>query len=219
MAIAYTNHGVAATSSTAATTTGAKAVTAVAGDTIIVCVALAGGTSPSVSDSAGNTYSLLVGPTTNTDTCWMFATRNIPGSVTSVTVTWTTAARWAVAIDTWSGVTGFGVTATNTGTSLSPGVTLPSLGANSWGVAAMLAAHTTATWSALSPNNLRQHIAGASTSTPGAALADETGSTQNGASISLSKAWVALGLELQGAVAGVPYDLPHSPQYQSFIAT
>src|SRR5258708_3687844 len=113
--IAYTNHGVAATSSTAATTTGAKTVTAVAGDTIIVCVALAGGTSPSVSDSAGNTYSLLVGPTTNTDTCWMFATRNIPGSVTSVTVTWTTAARWAVAIDTWSGVTGFGVTATNTG--------------------------------------------------------------------------------------------------------
>jgi hypothetical protein len=60
---------------------------------------------------------------------------------------------------------------------------------------------------------LRKNVPGASTSTPGAALSDSLASAQNfvAATLSLSKAWVALGVELQ-AVAVVAFSDDPSPQ-------
>jgi len=203
MAIAYTNHGATKTSSTAAKTTGNIVITAAAGDTTLVAVALAAGTNPSISDSNFAIYTLLVGPITNTDTLWLFGLLAANGGPNSfINVTWTTSSRYSVAIDTWSGVTGFGVTGSATGTSTSPLVVI-TLGqpATSWGAAAMLSAHTIATWSAAANNNLRQNIAGASTSTPGAALDEHQFGGSLNATLSLSKAWVALGLELQAVAA------------------
>jgi hypothetical protein len=196
--LAYTNHGVAAASGTAATTTGAQTVTAVAGDTIMVNVALpvAQGAAPTVMDSAGNIYTLLL-TGSNLDFQWMFAARNIPTAVTSVTVMWGTGSKWAVAIDTWSGVRGFGATNTAAGTSTAPSVVLGSLGTGNWVVAAM-EVHGTGTWSA-NTGNLRKNVAAPSTTTPGAALVDNTAVTCT-ATLSASKSWVALGVELLAAV-------------------
>lgn len=194
MALAYTNHGAGASSSTAATGTGAQSVTAVAGDTIIVGISLAStGSAPSVTDSAGNTYTQRL-TNSNTSGVWMFTARNVPGPVTTVTVSWTGSAKWGITQDTWSGVQGFGVTAINAALSTTPSVTLPSLGANNWCAAVMMSNATTATWSA-NVGNLRRNIAGASTTTPGSAQMDNTTVTCT-ATLSASKQWATLGIEL-----------------------
>jgi hypothetical protein len=201
MAIAYTNHGAAAASSTAATTTGAKAITAVAGDTIIVGVALAsGGSAPTVTDSAGNTYTQQL-TNSNTSGNWMFTARNVPGAVTSVTVSWTGSAKWAVTVDTYSGVMGFGLTGSAALTSAAPSVSLAGLGTGNWMVAVMMSNATTATWSA-NVGNLRRNIAGASTSSPGSAIMDNTTTTCT-ATLSLSKQWATLGIELLSVAPAV----------------
>jgi hypothetical protein len=210
MAIAYTNHGAAVTSSTAATTTGAISVTAAITDTIIVAICLTTTAEPNlgVSDNTGlNAWTPLSGPDTNTDTIWTFYISPFDSTLvaapTSITVSWSvsgTSSRYSCAIDTWSGVTGFGITNVATGTSTAPSVSLVGMAATSWLFSNMLSAHTTATWSATT-GNLRQHIAGASTSTPGAAFMDlpATSGTVVTAALSLSKAWVARAVELQGA--------------------
>src|SRR5260370_20770611 len=156
--IAYTGNGVAATSSTAATSK-IVSVTPTVSDTVLVAVALAGGTSPIVSGDGPNSYTLLVGPITNTDTLWIFGLLKstlVPD--TTITISWTTSARYSIVVDTCSRVTGFGVTTSSTGSSTAPTVSNGGRGVNSWTADAMLAAHTTATWSATT-GNLRRSIA------------------------------------------------------------
>src|SRR5260370_37352514 len=103
MALAYTNHGASVASGTAALTSGAITITAVAGDTIIVGISLTVGSAPTVTDSAGNIYTQQV-TNSNSSTQWLFTARNGPGAVTSVPVSWTGSSKWSVAICSWSGV-------------------------------------------------------------------------------------------------------------------
>src|SRR5690348_14073976 len=170
MSIANTAHGNTKTSSTAATTSGAITTTAAIGETIVVAVGTVNTTSNAPTDTASNTYVQLGAIATNTERITFWGCLSSLGASPSVTCTFGSS-RYGIAIATYTGVKSFkqSNTTTNTGSASPATATLPNaLDSGNWALAAF-ADKGTVTWSA-STGNLRNHVSGAGTTTPGVAI-------------------------------------------------
>ncbi len=198
MALANVARGATATSATATTSVTITPVThPIAGDTIIVAVAVAASDSTvAVTDNASppNKYIIVAGPVLNTGQITMFASRNIANAPTTITVTFASS-RYGIAIATYTGVGGFRQ-AKNTGT----GTTSPAtetlanaLLTSDWTLAAF-GNKGTGTWGT-STGNLRNNVAGAGSTTPGAAIVDST-TTTAAATLSATTLWEGCAVEL-----------------------
>jgi hypothetical protein len=202
MAISRTAHGATKTSATATTTSGAITVSALSGECIIVAVGTVATTSNAPTDNAtgsSNTYVQLGNISTNTERITLWGCLSSKSAVTAITCTFGSS-RYAVAIDTYTGVLGFNQSNINTSSgSASPAtITLPNaLASGCWAVAAF-ANKGTATWSA-NTGNLRNNVAGAGTTTPGVAIVDNTATTC-AATESAGNVWAGTAFELQDHV-------------------
>ena len=201
MAIAFVS-GAFSTATTTASATKTVAITAVAGDTIIILGFSVGQAITGVSDTAGNVYGKLQSAVINTvaASCWGTAVGAVKtsGSIT-ITVTFAASVRNTVCAMQYSGALGYGHTGTNTGTSTSPSLSITTQDNNNF-VVVGLTDEGTATW-ASSVGNLRENQAGPGSTTPGGAGLDNTSATPasvtNTATLSVSKAWAAIGMELR----------------------
>lgn len=198
MAVAYTNHGNTKTSSTAATSSGAITVAGAAGDTYVVAICITTTGIVSVTDSASHTYTELGVHSTNTYSVYFFGFLNA-GAITTVTASFPSS-RYSVSIASYSGVVAFnsGNTTTSTSAASPNTITLPnSLGSGNLAVAAMCNKGT-ATWGS-STGTLENRVAGAGSTTPGAAIVDNTATTCAATSSSNTNL-AATAIELQSHV-------------------
>lgn len=203
MALAYkTGCGVTKTSSTAATTTGAMTLGstgAATGETIIVAVGTVNTTSNAPTDNATpstNIYVQIATAVVNTEKITFWGCLSSKSAVTTVTATFTSS-RYGVAVSVYQGVKSFSATNTKTATGGTTPATLTlstALGSGNWTLMGG-ANKGTATWTANgAPSNLRDNIAGAGTTTPGACIVDST--TTTAAAATTSTAWAVTGVEL-----------------------
>lgn len=180
MAIASTAHGNTKTSATATTTSSAITTTAAIGETIIVAVGTVATTSNTPTDTATNAYVQLGAISTNTERITLWGCLSNKSASPSITCTFGSS-RYGIAIATYTGVFGFfqANTTTATGSTSPAHATLPSaLQSGSWSLLGA-ANKGIATWSAGASSNLRNNIAGAGTTTPGAAIGDAITTTVN----------------------------------------
>lgn len=203
MAIAFVN-GANSTSSTTAGTSKTITYSPVAGNTLIVFGFGVGVAVSNVTDNAtggSSSYSQLAGPQTNTvtSTCWGTAPGGVKSGVTTITITFASSTRNTCSLVEYSGVKGFGVAVTGTGSSTTPFGTATTQDANNFLVMG-LTRQGTSTWSA-NTGNLRESQTGAGSTTPGQGTVDNTvaspGSVTCRATISSSGAWAASGIELR----------------------
>lgn len=200
------------TASTTASTTCTISITLTAGQTVLVGGLGVGNAVSSVADTLGNSYSSVAGPITNTVTSTIFGDLSIAtGGATTITVTFASSSRRTCVALEYAGVIAFGQTATNTGSSTAPLVTLTTQDANNF-VVAVMTRQGTSTWSSnascTTTCTLRNNQAGAGSTTPGQGSVDvakaAAGSTTNEATISVSGAWAAASIELRSVTPPPP---------------
>jgi hypothetical protein len=202
VAIARTTHGGTVSSATANTTANVT-VTAVTGETIIVAVGTVNTTSNAPTDNAtgsSNSYIQLGAIATNTERVTFWACLSSKSNVTTVTCTFTSS-RYGIAVSTYTGAAGFnqGNTTTATGSASPATATLPNIVSNGGCAVAGMVNKGTATWSANAGGNLRDNVAGAGTTTPGAAIVDSialAGIQTCTANESASNVWAATIIEM-----------------------
>ncbi len=177
MAITHSGTGTAANGTSATTYPVSVSISAVAGESIVLLIVTGAASIFSIWDNAGNTYSLLESETGTSRYCYLYGTANISNPVNSVTVSFTATVNYALAIITYTGVTGFSATnvkATNS-TSETITSTLPSgLATGSWSVAGVALYNASGTSMSATTGSLRNYVDATSTPKLGAAILDNT---------------------------------------------
>ncbi len=208
MALAYVNRGGSATSATAATSVGVT-VTAQVGDTIVVAVGTVATAVSSITDNAtpANVYVQVAGPSTNTERVSLWISVNIANAPTTVTANFANS-RYGVSVETYTGAVGYAQANNSAIGSVSPAsiVLGNALASGNWAVAGF-ANKGTATWSASTGNLRTNNVAGAGTTTPGAAIVDNT-TTTCAAAESAGNVWCGCAVELMSVWAKQEDDVP-----------
>ena len=198
MAIAFVNSAFSTSSGTAGTSK-TISYTPTAGNTLIVFAFGSAVAAVSATDTLNNLYVLFVPHTANTVEVTTFVCRQCNGGATTITINFASSTKNTCAVVEYSGALEVGLKNTGSGSSTGPTVAITTEDANNFVVAGM-AIVGTETWAA-SVGNLRQSQPGASASTPGGAVTDNTavspGAVTNTTTLSSSGAWVAHAVELR----------------------
>ena len=181
-------------------------VTLTAGDWAVVCAANDSSlTVSSVTDNASpaNSYTKAnsVGNGTTHSEVW---TASVANAATSVTVTFSgTITRAAVIVGDYSGVSSVGATATNTGSSTSPTVSVTPAVSTNWAVAGIAYARGSNVTYSQNTGHLRDNQSSGATGVT-AILNDNTGASPivNTITASTSDNWAVVGAELKASGGG-----------------
>lgn len=181
------------------------------GDTLLIHVAGTSGMSVTgITDNASPANVYTQGPTQDTNKhTEIWYVKSLGAAPTSITISLSGATESSACVEEYSGVMRIGVSASASGSSTAPAVTLTTQDANNW-VAMCGGASGSGTWSATSPNVVRHSIASATTggevitaSLDGGAFASAGSHTVTG-KLSTSEAWGAVALELRSTAGNNP---------------
>lgn len=204
--MAITFHAVATSggSTTAGTTGTCTSLAVTKGDLIVVCIATAGSTVRSVTDTSNNIYSPAGifannggSASANLWKAWALTT----ATITTITGNWSPTSRWSMVAASYTGVPQTGdFTGVNTATSATITGSDTLEDANNWLVVGG-SARGTGTYTNASPSTrVRTSRAGGGTTSPGACIADATNTTATTTTVSVtttSAAWASSELELK----------------------
>lgn len=211
--IAFVDGNATGQASSDVTSHGLSAASQVTGNSCVVKVSIDRTNSPTptitgVSDTASSTWT--TGPTvTNSGntTMALYYAINMLGNAPTVTVSYS-AATWAtVAMECYSGVALIGTSATSTGNSTAPSVSVTTQDANNW-VTSGLSFRTSVgtSWTAAT-GTLRRSYDGANSSSAAFGSVDNSsagaGSVTTSATLGGTEQWAAVGLELR-STSGAP---------------